>query len=313
MSLLFDHDEGDIDLTLYGPTFSPVAEASTQTDDEVLSFEVQDTGRYFIVATMPADSGAMAGNAYTLQWQLGTTSTCATDAAEPNFSLSGAQALVPATLPDLQVCEDNPDYFVIAAPANNQLTVTALFDHDEGDIDLALLDFEGSVLTASASSTDDESAAMIFPSEEGVFIEVSLSADSGSLPGNGYTLVVAYDTPVCPLDSHEPDNDLASAALLPLGPNPYRSVCPGDEDWWMILGLAGRTLQVDVGFEQAEGDIDVELVAADGAVLESATSGSDGESLSYAVTTDAYVFVRVLLASDAGDPGNTFSIEYTLD
>ncbi len=313
VSLFFDHDEGDIDLTIYGPTFNPLLTATSQTDDEVLSLEIIDTGRYYIVVTMAADSGSMPGNAYTLQWELGTDSTCPADVAEPNFNLSGSQGVIPGSLDGLTVCDDNPDFFVVEALPNNELTVTVLFDHSEGNIDLTLVDFVGTVLGSSTSSTDNESASVTFPQEEGVFIEVSLPSDSGSQQGNSYELAITQASPVCPQDSHEPDNDIATAAFMPEGPNILRQVCTGNDDWWTVLGLAGQTLQVDATFEHDEGNIDLELYDADGALLASSLSSTDDEVLSQIMTTDDYVFVRVLLDSDSGAPGNSFDIEYTLN
>ena len=310
LDLFFEHAEGDIDLELYGPTFNPLASSTSQTDDEGLVFEVPDTGRYFFKVTMPADAGTRAGNVYTLRWQQGTTSTCPTDVAEPNNSVPDGQNVVPATVADLRVCEDDPDFFLLSLPQNNPLVVTLDFEHAEGDLALELVDFDGVSLASSNGSVDGESLTYTSPVKSGGIVEVTLVADSGSVQGTPYTLTTSYGTPICAEDGWEVDDGPGDAQLMSEGPNILRTVCTGNDDWWRILGLAGEPLAIEAVFDQAEGNIDLELHDADGVLLTSATSSTDDELLTWTPGADGYVFLRVILSSDAGDPGNRYDVSF---
>lgn len=79
----------------------------------------------------------------------------------------------------------------------------------------------------------------------------------------------------------------AGAALLPVGVTRSARLCSAEDDWYRVD--AGGAVTVTVSFDHAAGDLDVELVAADGRVLGSSTSVQNVET----VRGNGTVFVRV--------------------
>ena len=79
------------------------------------------------------------------------------DAYEENDWCGAAKFLTPGTYTDLQMCDGENDWFGVNVVAGDTFTVTILFSHAQGDLDLALYDVGcGSSLTSSYSRTDNE-------------------------------------------------------------------------------------------------------------------------------------------------------------
>ncbi|MCA9561646.1 MAG: scavenger receptor cysteine-rich domain-containing protein, partial [Myxococcales bacterium] len=70
-------------------------------------------------------------------------------------------------------------------------------------------------------------------------------------------------------------------------------VCADDDDWGVIVVCDGGTLTVDIAFAVADGDLDLELYAADGTLIDAATSDTDGERLVHTVGFAAPIYLRV--------------------
>lgn len=126
-------------------------------------------------------------------------------------------------------------------------------------------------------------------------------AFSASFSGISSLLNVGTD------DASEPNDSCAGAATTPAGTYSNRVVKTGDEDWYAISVPGSSTLDVDLLFTDAHGDVDAQLFSScGGSVVASATSSSNNESLSFfnsgGTTT---FFLRVFLASDTRN-------EYTL-
>jgi hypothetical protein len=78
---------------------------------------------------------------------------CQDDGFEENDSSSAASALSGGTHSGLMVCAGDDDYYEITVPGG--LSVTIQFDHDEGDLDMELLDGSNSI-DSSTSISDSE-------------------------------------------------------------------------------------------------------------------------------------------------------------
>lgn len=81
---------------------------------------------------------------------------CQDDGFEDNDDPSGAQPLDGGSHSGLMVCAGDDDYYEIAVPGG--LSVTITFEHDEGDLDLELLE-GGSSIDSSTSISDSETVA----------------------------------------------------------------------------------------------------------------------------------------------------------
>lgn len=112
------------------------------------------------------------------------------------------------------------------------------------------------------------------------------------------------------VDDGREQNDTRGNANLVGGNNQINLVsCPMDEDFFRISLAQSDTLNVDVDFSHAEGNINIELLDSNGAVERSSNSQTDNESFSYGNGQAQDVFVRVYLDSDAGAmPGNSYRL-----
>ncbi len=101
-------------------------------------------------------------------------------------------------------------------------------------------------------------------------------------------------------DNQEQNDSCASAVTVSSSTYNNLVVKSVDEDWYRVNIPFGNTLDLDLTFIDAYGDIDVELYdGCGGSVVGSATSGTNNETLSYTnIGPAADFFVRVFLASD---------------
>ncbi len=82
--------------------------------------------------------------------------TCPDDALEPNDSTS-APRITPGRYDNLQVCPNNPDYYGVLLHDGETIIAHIYFSTAAGNLDLELLDTDGTTaLERSTSVTDDE-------------------------------------------------------------------------------------------------------------------------------------------------------------
>lgn len=116
--------------------------------------------------------------------QLGSTDYLRPDLFEVNDTLSGGSVLgsEPAitlrnlTLHDVGEGDSNDDFYRITANSTGMLIVNALFDHEQGDVDLAIYDSQGLLISASESVTDNERIVLPVVSQETYVIGVTGNA-----------------------------------------------------------------------------------------------------------------------------------------
>ena len=82
---------------------------------------------------------------------------------EPNESVADA---VPLSLPvdvALELTPGDVDHFSVDVDAPTEVMVRIAFSHEDGDLDLTLLDSSGQPIASSASTADEERVTMILP------------------------------------------------------------------------------------------------------------------------------------------------------
>ncbi len=115
----------------------------------------------------------------------------------------------------------------------------------------------------------------------------------------------------CQDDGYEENDTAAQAPLLQPGTYADLVICSGDEDWFRVEFPANTRVTVSITFTHAQGDLDLYLMDETGLrALESATSQTDNETLTYVATTDTRAYIRV-----AGYQGaaNTYTLTYTTE
>ncbi|MBN1483362.1 MAG: PPC domain-containing protein [Chloroflexia bacterium] len=118
------------------------------------------------------------------------------------------------------------------------------------------------------------------------------------------------ETPACPPDNYEPNESQAGAwpVTVPFLDTSL-SICPGDEDWFEFYAEAHYELWIVIGFQHADGDLDLELYNSAGVRVDYSDSMTDGEEIRYETTQADYYAVRVFPYSPpAADSGVSYDI-----
>ncbi|MEZ4269269.1 MAG: putative Ig domain-containing protein [Myxococcota bacterium] len=117
--------------------------------------------------------------------------------------------------------------------------------------------------------------------------------------------------PDCKDDAGEPNESAAQATPLAIG-DLAASICdttlvPIDLDWYVLTIPAGRTLELDISFDAAAGDLDLFLLDSAEKILASSETAASAESLSWAASSETKVYVVV-----AGVGQESFHMAYAL-
>ncbi len=304
VSLAFTHAEGNIDLRLADSAGSVVASSMSAEDRESLTYVATETGSHYIRVDLTADSGATPGNDYVMTVTHDPAAVpCTDDGFEENDTPGGAAGVEEGTQRGLRVCPGDLDYYAFDLDAGDELRVDLVFSHDEGNIDLRLMEDGTERILASSLSTSDRETITYTAPESGTFlIRVNLNGDSGRTPGNSYDMTIVHEPAVllCEDDGLENNDSISRATPIEEGDFPGLQVCPGDLDFFSIDLNEGDELTVTLDFSHAEGDIDLRLKDPDGRALAFSLSDTDGESFTYTATADGTYYIRVDLHFDSG-------------
>ncbi len=232
---------------------------------------------------------------------------CIDDAYEQNDSQAEVMAPIQAnqTVTDLRLCGVGDgvdrDYFGVFLDAGRTLVVEALFRHEDGDLDLSLLDNVGQAIQASYSYDDNERIEACL--EPGFYyihawsINRRISLD--------YELSLSTPDQACCVDDVGEDDDGPNQAqVVEVGEAVgNRVICPGDEDWYAIELNANDQVVAEMIFdhESATDDLDVFLYDTDGITeltpccdIENGQSGDSDERLEYTVPRAGIYYFAVI-------------------
>lgn len=283
IDLTFPHNQGNIDLFLYGnrSTTSTVAESRSFSDNESVTY------------TSPRDQ--------TLKWRV-TTSTnnvqapytmdvtttpapgCVDDAFAPNGDSSSAPTIdVPGLYRALSFCEGTEDWFQVQLETE-PFEAFLNFTHNVGNLDITVYDSTMTEVGTSTTTSDDESVQFTPAAAGAYFIRVfSPERARVSYDLMLYANGVGPADRVCP-DEFENNDTFVTAKALPLGLTENLQLCngnPTDPDYYSVFVPSGATLDVEVLFAHTNGDINARLYRQNSSstVVNSSTSQTDNEEL----------------------------------
>lgn len=309
VDLSFSHAEGDIEISLRGPSGTVLASGATSTDNERITWTAATSGTYVIRVWLYADAGSVPGNTYSMQIAITSPPPpmCVPDRFEPNDTAPAATSLSPGSQPNLTACGDD-DWYAYNLRLGDQLTVNLTFSHAEGDVDVLLQNPAGVEVARASSASDNETLTHTVANAGVHRLRVYLFRDTGTQPGNGYAMNVSA-VASCFTDRFEPNNTQATARALTAGAYSDLAACPGDDDFYALSLTAGVPVSVNLAFSHVEGDIDMVLLDAAGNIVRSSAGITDTESISYTPSVSGTFTVGVYLYRDTGSfPGNTYQL-----
>ena len=165
------------------------APSSEVTGDEL---KISDSGLTNVIITpeQGESPGTVTADGFGNLLQFSDIEILPTDPIEPplgdrfeeNETIATATPLGPEPIQsigevDLHVAGD-VDVYEFTAADTGKLMVSVLFNHEQGDLDLRVIDAGGQVLGASSSPTDNETIVLPVVAQEDYYIEVSSSVNA---------------------------------------------------------------------------------------------------------------------------------------
>lgn len=185
-AILFDHDEGDLDLEAWDLFLGPVDTSNSITDNEQVTVQAGVATSYWF-KVFGYDG---ATNSYST---LGlSTLACPTDVFEPNETFDAAVEIEPGAYPDLGLCENDEDWYRLYLGAGDTITVDIDFEQQLGDLNLYLVDPNGITVVQEQTFTDGES--FTYGPIDDIQGKYRIRVLRGGLqPNHDYDLFVAVD------------------------------------------------------------------------------------------------------------------------
>ena len=313
VAIEFDHEEGDLDLELYDAGGELVAWSAGVDDVEEIGGEGLLAGEYVLrVFGYDGDTNPE----YTVHYNAPTADgdfAEANDSIETAYDLGGLEGF--HHWQQLSIHEsDNDDWYVfdLADDAGWVHFAAILFNHDQGDLDLALYDAEGDEVDYSAS-TDDFEMIWLGGLESGTYY-LEVYGFAGDVNPD-YTMVIEaphevdHEDGTFEPDPHEPNNSIETARDLgglagfeEFGPLSIHE--PGDEDWFRFETTATSTSWdgAAIAFWHEEGDLDLELFDTHGDLIANSNGIDDHEWVAMEGLPAGEYFLRVRGFADATNP-----------
>jgi hypothetical protein len=240
--------------------------------------------------------------------------TCVDDQFENNDTRQSASSFVGTTATNLAACPGDDDFYSVMLAAMDNVTVSALFSHAEGDLRLRLYDPSGQLVSTSQTPSNNESLTYSAAAAGAHTFEVDLVSDTGAMPGNRYDLQVSVVSGPCLSDALEPNNTPQAATNLAPMMYPSLHACPGDDDVFAIRPAIGQRLSASILYLASEGEVGLQLFDWNGQLIQSAPSINGSAAITYNVIVSDWHYFRVYLAQEAGNtPGAGYVLTFTVN
>lgn len=247
---------------------------------------------------------------------------CTSDAMEPNDSCGAAVSVTQGSYNGLNACAQDSDYFEIAVAPGEQLTLFLDFVDSAGNIDARLSSGDCFATYDTGTSTNNDETLTwtnTGATTENVVLEVYMG---DATQQNGYDLdvtLVQTDPCVGAADDGLENNDSCVAAVsMGDGVQTGLFASKSDADFYSICVAAGETLNADIYFTHANGDLDMFLYdpsncgGGSGTGLAQGFSASDDESITWTNTGSVNVSLVLEVSVWPDSPSNCNTYDLSL-
>jgi hypothetical protein len=309
-SVAFDTAKADLDLAILDEAGEVLVSSSGVEQPEVVQRRLIDGGRVFVRVRGFANTAAP----YTLNLTRLAPVGCVDDVEVVSSDDDAPRAVVvpnvdavggAAPLTERRgVCAGGAladvDRYTVDVEDFERLVVTAVPVEPGLVLQVQILDAAGAVLRTSA--TGDNAATVSMSARATETFTVAISSPLGQI-GAYDAILSKKNQGQCSVDAGEPNNTLITRSALP-APSDVVTICSSDEDFYVLSGVAGKKVTIDVRFRQGDGDIDVQLIGLDGRqILATSDSQSDNERIEQVLPLDGEYTIRVfsLSSGEAAD------------
>jgi hypothetical protein len=225
-TIRFSHALGDLDMVLMDTDCSTwLGYGGSFTDDEQVTYTATAPGTYCFVI----EGHAGAENNYDLEIVVSST-TCDDDVYEDNDDCGTAAVLAPGTYAGLRICVWDRDYYAVELNAGDTVTMTILFSHALGDLDMVLFDTDCSTWLGYSNSSSDGETIAYTAATAGTY---TLGVEGHEGAQNSYHLVIE-------IVSHGPT--ATSTSTRTLTPTATRTHTPTATATWTATATGTPTL-----------------------------------------------------------------------
>lgn len=323
----FLNQDGDLDLYLTRPDGELLSWSTTADDHEYIDFE-STTAQTVWIETHLFEADADACLDYELSWSVQPATVtpptpdpgppppppapvCLDDLNEPNQDWNAAPELLPVSdgyaIVDLTSNDD--DWFYVYVTPEEQLDIIVRHDTPGAAIDLIAWDELGEIADAPVLAGSD-TTLVVNGGSDGEYIDL-LIAPLDPDTCAPYTITLISSPPTCAEDVFEP-NDGVPAVVAP--PLLDLTLFSGDVDRFDVTLLPGEELWVDAFFDHSYGNVDLELLDAQGYSVDSSFSNTDGETLAmFNDSPFAETFtIEAALYGATADTCQTLDLDWTI-
>lgn len=320
VSIEFDHEIGDLDMSLYSAEGTLLATSASIWNFEHISLEAMPAGSYQVQVL--GYDGAVHP-----EYVLGITAPrpLEPDHAEENdtretaFALRDVSEWVSWDGFSIHDANDQDWFsFELIGEATWAHAVGIDFYHAAGDLDLAVYDTDG-VLLDSSSGIDNGEEISLHGYATGTYYLQVVGYDGSTVPFYGVWIQAPHESQGA--GEFQPDWAEVNDAMIEATPlrvvEGYDSwsdlsIHSGDDtDWFEFSLLSEGTVHHSVGIEffHQEGDLDLALLDPSGTLLAESTGVSNGEEISLAGWPAGGYLLQVTGYDGATNPDYTLVIE----
>jgi Bacterial pre-peptidase C-terminal domain len=273
--LEFDHEAGDVDCNMQDDDWNQLGSSTGVGNTEVMRYVTsQDVTIYINVYGY--------GGTQPYHMTVALEEFVPADEFEPNDAFAQAAAMGPGAH---QVVRSGDDHYRVTVPEGHEAVVELTFRHSQGDIDVQVQDIEENYLDSSGGVSDREEVRF----GDGVGGDYVLRVYGGN-EEQAYTVNVRLVEYV-PADRFEPNDHLEQARDLE--PGTYEDLVATQEDWYSVHVPDGQQVRVQIDFNNREADLELAIVDEYGSWLDSSTSSSNQEVVTYGRGTAQQVWIQI--------------------
>jgi Cys-rich repeat protein len=209
---------------------------------------------------------------------------CAADRFEPNDEIAAAKPIALGFTPNLTLCANDTDVFRLGLARGDRLQASVECD-PLIPFEIALLGATGEVIAGGDLVADGT------VSVAGDYFVRTRSRDA--YVRYGLRLAVSRGVP-CDEDPEEPNNTFVAATEAGAGELYQKTICPADEDWYVVAVTRDQRFEAELVSSPADGDLDLTLFDENRLVLaRSPAAPAEAEEVSSATFTGTRLYLKV--------------------